>query len=664
MSNYTPEELLELVNSGKYTLSEIESLSLPPQSSDETHQSQTKEVGCSSSLVKDESGCSPVVGDDFNKGSPPEGGGANSVNIGENDKGELNDKNSSINDKLIKAKVANFSENRPIIDFDGLDIKDPVELLVILDENIMNGATSLHDWQIKFMIDFANPKHTKESPFQAVVQACNSSGKDKYIIAACAVWLCMRYKEVECPITSSSGNQLDNQTGAHIDRLCAKANAVFGPLWKINYRYYEFKHTGELGQPMPSKLKLFATDEAGKAEGYHPVDAGKKMAIFTSETKSIPEEITNALERCTGFTHRVDASSPGAAAGYFYNTCSAALPREQIEDIKSLSSVQTILYKVTAYQCSHISESEIERIASKLPGGKKSMVFQSSIMAEFGTTSEMVVIPSTFVWRAVSDLPKRKEPFSIIHIPEDHNEAGLDISDGGAEEVLTVRNGNKLIGLEAYQFDDSEDSNNYLEELFKKYQLTSKECLIRGDYCGMGGPRLRSLKRRGWKNIRFVDSRNSAHEPDTYGNLGTELFFNMRELLQNQDIILFYDKLLIDQLCTRYYKIRNGKIHQLLTKLEQRAKGFPSPDRADSLNLCFWNYKTKFIRDVDDSLVEVDEEKEKEKLEVVPDFDLNVWANNHRTKYSPEHVLPDQAEDLYEEIASYNKSRKQTQLVH
>jgi len=175
---------------------------------------------------------------------------------------------------------------------------------------------------------------------------------------------------------------------------------------------------------------------------------------------------------------------------------------------------------------------------------------------------------------------------------------------------------------------------------------------------------LRSLKRRGWKNIRFVDSRNSAHEPDTYGNLGTELFFNMRELLQNQDIILFYDKLLIDQLCTRYYKIRNGKIHQLLTKLEQRAKGFPSPDRADSLNLCFWNYKTKFIRDVDDSLVEVDEEKEKEKLEVVPDFDLNVWANNHRTKYSPEHVLPDQAEDLYEEIASYNKSRKQTQLVH
>jgi hypothetical protein len=545
--------------------------------------------------------------------------------------------------------------------FDGVDIKDPVELLVMLDENILNGTTKLHDWQIQFMLDFARDDHTKERPFQAVVQACNSSGKDKYIIAACAVWLCMRYKEVECPITSSSGNQLDNQTGAHIDRLCYKANAVFGKLWKINYREYAFQHVGELGQPMPSKLKLFATDEAGKAEGYHPIDAGKKMALFTSETKSIPEDITSALERCTGFTHRVDASSPGSAAGYFYNICSSAIPREDITDIKSLVSTQVILYKVTAYQCNHITDSEIERMAAKLPGGKKNQVFLSSVMAEFGSTDEMIVIPSTFVWRAVSDLPKRKDPFNIIHITEDHNEAGLDLSDGGAEEVLTIRNGNKLIGLEAFHFDDSEDSNDYLEELFKKYNLTSKECLIRGDYCGIGGPRLRSLKRRGWKNIRFVDSRNKAQEPKTYANRGTELFFNMRELFQNKDIIIYYDKVLIDQLCTRYYKIRDAKIYQLLSKIEQRAKGFASPDRADSLNLCFWNYKTnKKYEDTDSPLDEQEEtEQEKDNLKVVGDFDLNSWANSHRQVYQADHVELDNLTDLQEELTAYNKQRKQ-----
>ena len=537
--------------------------------------------------------------------------------------------------------------------FDGLDIKDPVELLVLLDENILKGDTKLHDWQIQFMIDFADHRHTKENPFQAVVQACNSSGKDKYIIAACAVWLCMRHKEVECPITSSSGNQLDNQTGAHIDRLCNKANAVFGPLWKINYRYYEFKHIGDLGQPMPSKLKLFATDEAGKAEGYHPVDAGKKMAIFTSETKSIPEDITEALERCTGFTHRVDASSPGAAVGYFYNTCSAGLPREEIDDIKALSSVQIILYKVTAYQCSHITVSEIERIAAKLPGGKNNQVFKSSVLAEFGSTDEMVVIPSNFVWRAVENLPKRKEIFNIIWRQEDHNEAGLDLSDGGAETVLAVRNGNKLIGLEAFRFDDTEDTIDYLEELFKKWHLTSKDALIRGDYCGMGGPMLRSLKRRKWSNIRFIDSRNKAAEPKTYANRGTELFFNVRELFQNKDIIISYDKLLIDQLCTRYYKLREGSIHQLLTKLEQRTKGFPSPDRADAVNLAFWNYKTNLV--IDEEADAPFEEPEVIVKPLVGDFDLKAWAYNDVRKHSIDHAPLQDVEDLHEQLAQINQ---------
>lgn len=534
--------------------------------------------------------------------------------------------------------------------FDGVDIKDPVELLVMLDENILKGITKLHDWQIQFMKDFALSTHTKEKPFQAVVQACNSSGKDKYIIAACAVWLCMRYREVECPITSSSGNQLDNQTGAHIDRLCHQANAVFGKLWKINYRYYEFQHVGELGQPMPSKLKLFATDEAGKAEGYHPVDAGKKMAIFTSETKSIPEDITSALERCTGFTHRVDASSPGLPAGYFYNTCMSGSPREDITDIKSLNSTQVILYKVTAYQCNHITNSEIERIASKLPGGKNNVVFKSSIMAEFGTTDEMVVIPSSFVHRAIAG--------KVEWIQEEHNTGGLDLSDGGAETVLAVRNGNKLIGLEAFRFEDSEDTIEYLQEKFKFYNLNHPDALIFGDYCGMGGPMLKSLKRKGWSNMRYVDSRNSASEPKTYANRGTELFFNVRLLLERNELILMNDKTLITQLSTRYYKITTKNIHQLLSKLEQKSKGYPSPDRADAVNLCFWNYKSTRV---ESDLVLPFEKKqdEEENIKVVGDFDLNSWANSHRQKYNPEHVEMDNLTDLQEELTAYNKQRRQ-----
>lgn len=526
---------------------------------------------------------------------------------------------------------------------DGLVIDTPVELLLLLDDNILNGNVKLHDWQIKFMVDFANENHTKESPFQAAVQACNSSGKDKYIIAACAVWLAMRYQETDCPITSSSGNQLDNQTAVHIDRLCNAVNAKLGQFWKINYRYYECKFTNPDGITRISTIKLFATDEPGKAEGFHPVDSGRKMAIFTSETKSIPADITDALERCTGFTHRVDASSPGLPVGYFYDVCTGGIPRESIEDIKTLASTQTLVYKITAYQCSHITESEIERIASKLPGGKNNVVFKSSVLAEFGTTDEMVVIPSSFVWGCI----RNKSP---IWFKEPHNTGGLDFSDGGAETVLVVRNGNKMIGMEAFRFQDTTDTIKYLEEKFKQWGLDNADSKIYADCCGIGKPMIDSLRLNGWKNVVYVDSRNNASEKLTYSNRGTELFFHVRELMAKRELIILEDKLLIQQLCTRYYKISTDNVHSLLTKKEQRSKGYPSPDRADGFNLCFWRYKSN----IPDEKIEVLPFEQPENTEEKPSpiFDLREWANRGQKQFVPDHN--NNLSELQEIIRDYN----------
>ena len=182
---------------------------------------------------------------------------------------------------------------------------------------------------------------TDEFPFQAVVRACNGSGKDKYVIAPCAVWLCMRYTQARCVITSASGDQLDNQTDAYIYQLCHAANRKIAPnIWKLNYRYYECLAT-------QSPMKLFATDEAGKAEGYHPLGHGKKMAIFMSEAKSVPNEINVAINKCTGYTHRVHVSTPGSNIGHFYDYCQPtnSVMRSDIKDVYAkmgnLSTLQT-----------------------------------------------------------------------------------------------------------------------------------------------------------------------------------------------------------------------------------------------------------------------------------------------------------------------------------
>lgn len=528
------------------------------------------------------------------------------------------------------------------IDFDGFDIKDPVELLLLLDENILNGTIKLHAWQIQFMLDFATGGQSDIMPFQAVVRACNGSGKDKYIIAPCVVWLCMRYKKARGIVTSSSGVQLDNQTEAYIEQLCKKANALFGDVWKCNYRYYECLATG-------SPIVLFATDESGKAEGYHPLEPTAKMGIFVSEDKTVADDINNALNKCTGYTHRCHVSTPGLPMGHFFDYCSTAIDRRSLSSVLDVTAIDWIQYHVTAYDCSHLSKAYIEQMRRDLPGHENGAAFKSQVLAEFGTTDEMTVIPYTYIWNTVKQPPK--------WIPEEHNKAGLDLSDGGDETVLTVRNGNKHLKTIPFKFDNTEDTVTFLNEQFKENNLTHPESYVFSDMGGLGKPILDRLKRQGWSNIRYIDNRTASSRPKTYKNRGAELYFNVRILFERNELIVLNEPVLIRQLSTRYYKLVDGSVHQLLSKVESRSRGYPSPDRADSFVLAFWDYKSTFVESSEKPYELPEIPVEEVNKELIGDFDLKAWsrgnkehmyvAENHNYEFS----------EIQEELSEFNKQR-------
>lgn len=565
--------------------------------------------------------------------------------------------------EVVQASVEHIEKEQPqqvnsslaVVDSstyaDGFDIANPVELLFMLDDNIASGRVILHDWQIKYMLDFALGGSSDKIPFQSVVRACNGSGKDKYIIAPCVVWLCMKHKKAIGVVTSSSGAQLDNQTCRYIKQLCEALNTKIGhEVWNTKYRHYQCDFG--TGKGDISEIFCYATDEAGKAEGYHPTDFGCKMGIFVSEDKTVPDEINVALNKCTGYTHRAHVSTPGLPMGHFFDYCATAIGRELITNISEVNSTDWIQYHVTAYDCSHISKDYIEQMKRDLPGGEFGAAFKSQVLAEFGTTDEMVVVPYIYVSKAINN--------KIPHLQETYNTAGLDLSDGGAETVLLIRNGNKHIKTIPFRFDNTEDTLDFLEDQFNKEGLRHREALIFADCCGIGKPMINSLKRRGWSNMRYVDSRHNAKEGRVYSNLGTELFFNVRKLLENKELIIQRDDLLIRQLSTRYYKINTNNIHALLTKLEQRSRGFPSPDRADAFNLAFWNYKSTIKYDEKETEKPFEEEKESPNKKVIGDFDLNVWAHKDVKKFQPEHIQFDQLDDIREQLAEHNKQLQLT----
>jgi hypothetical protein len=549
-----------------------------------------------------------------------------------------------IQSALQKQQVKDSEKMSPSIESitkpDGFDFKDPLELLLLLDDDVATGVVKLHPWQIQFMMDFAMEAWNQDLPFQSILRAANGSGKDKYIIAACSVWLAMRYCMARCVITSSSGVQLDNQTDVYIDQLCKAANKKIHPnIWKCNYRYYECL-------PTQSPMLLFATDEPGKAEGYHPIRYGAKLALFESEAKTVPDEIHNAQSRCTGYTHRCLVSSPGLRLGHFYDLDQTSVDRKQIKNFQQITASDYVRYHVTAYDCSHIPRSDIERGKKNLPGGEQGAAFQSQYLAEFGTTDEQVVIPSTYIWRAYNNTPRDG------WVKERYNTGGLDLSDGGDETVLTVRNGNKHLATLPFRFDNTEDTVEHLNDLFRKWELTDPQALIFADCGGIGKPMLDRLKRQGWSNIRYVDNRHKAYQPKIYKNRNSEVWFHSRVLFERGEISLIKDDKLIKQLSGRYYKVLDGRVHQLLTKLEQKSKGYPSPDRADSFILCFWNYKSTYVetREILNppfELLKIPETK--------GDFDLRTWAKENGTNRIPNPSRNLNLNQLQKAVADYNR---------
>jgi len=542
---------------------------------------------------------------------------------------------------------------------DGLDIKNPVELLFLVDKDVSSGKVKLHKWQIRFMLDFAIGGLDESHPFQAVVRACNGSGKDKYIIAACAVWFCMRWKKAKCPTTSSSGFQLDTQTCFHTRRLAEAVNRYFGyDLWDCKYRQYTF-HFDNGSNEFNSQILCYATDEAKKAEGFHPTDSGTKMAIFCSEDKSIPDEINDATNKCSGYTHRVHASTPGNSMGHFYDYCMGAIKRAAIKLISEVSGDDWIEYHIKADDCPHLGgpsgdvEAYKRRVAKNIAGGVNSSAYKSQVDAEFGIQDgEMIVIPFTYIWQATHNT------FQTVHIPEPFNTGGLDLSDGGDETAFTIRNGNKHIKTIPFKFYNTEDTIAFLDELFREHGFQNPEALIYGDSVGIGKPILNRLVKMGWRNIRFFDSRAASIHPKVNANRNTDVWMNTRQLFERHEIIMDgNDSVLCKQLSSRHYKLKDAKIQQMWTKLEEKKQGFPSPDRADSFNYAFWSYKSTMEE------AAYDEDSEKKPFALPPvkptvnDFSMRNWATG-----------PDEAENkwsadtkdkdfslLSEEIADYNK---------
>jgi hypothetical protein len=167
--------------------------------------------------------------------------------------------------------------------------------------------TSLHPWQLEISREICNPevKPTSKHPLKYALVASNGSGKDQFVIAPFAIWFIIskiRSQSYHHVIIWYTTYYSDREL---CQRLANKINEAAGEeVFRVRQRYIFCRWTG-------SEIRMFATDEEGKAEGYHPLDPNAEMCLIVNEAKSVTEEIHKALGRCSGYNYWLEVSVTG-----------------------------------------------------------------------------------------------------------------------------------------------------------------------------------------------------------------------------------------------------------------------------------------------------------------------------------------------------------------
>jgi hypothetical protein len=501
--------------------------------------------------------------------------------------------------------------------------KNPAEFLAFFDPNINSGKIVLHKWQAEVGEMFGAVKPTGKHPFKFCLCAANGSGKDAFVIAPFALWFICCKKRATVIITSSSGIQLTNQTENYIRGMAEKVNSWaqenFGcNIIKVRKRRISCLLSG-------SEIMLFATDEAGKAEGYHPVEPDSEMAIIVNEAKNVMPEIFGALRRCTGYNYWLNVSTPGEPIGEFYKSWEH-WPNKR---------------RVTYYDCPHQADTEFEYDKKTL--GEHDPLFRSKWLALFTFVGGKTVVNQI----ALERLRRKNLLGEVKHIRHQVKglRIGMDIalSTHGDESVISAWDGNKQIKQFIYRIKDATVLADNMDRDLLSLKISRNHPFIFGDDGNVGRAVIDILRKKGWTGINRVLNQSSPKNKKQFRNRGAELWYKFAKLVEGEALIFLNDEKLMSQIASRKYKETDTGLDKLLleSKATMTSAGFNSPDRADAAVLAFTDTNpTDFVDRValvDEGKVQIS--KEEQLRQLMRDLNFPKRGAGHKAAASAQYSL-------------------------
>ncbi len=266
-----------------------------------------------------------------------------------------------------------------------------------------------YEWQVRVLSDL----NFKES--RIAMKAANGSGKTSVVAAAAVLWHMLRFPDSLVVTTAGVWRQVE-------DQLWPSLRGYIGALgegWRITASQLEYQNG--------SRAIGFSTSDPGKFEGWHRQGASENLLMIVDEAKTVGDPVYEAIERCQP-SRLLVMSSPGGPQGAFYRAFT-----------KEAHLWKT--HSVTSYDCPHIPQSWIEEQFEKW--GQEHPLVRSMIFGEFmDLGSENLVINYNVLQNCFQNPPMERKAGKV---------AFCDFAAGGDENVLAVREGNKVLPLVCWQ---------------------------------------------------------------------------------------------------------------------------------------------------------------------------------------------------------------------
>lgn len=397
-------------------------------------------------------------------------------------------------------------------------------------------------------------------------------GKGKSMFAAiCIVWYLITRPHSRVICTAPKADLLNDVLWAEVNKWLQ-----YSPLKEIIEWGKEKIFIKQDGVCDPGWYAVARTAKSKEnISGYHE----NYQMIITDEASGVIDEILETAEMTQiNNLQKIEIktlliSNPTRVTGYFHST-----------QTKWAHKWNAIHFKPTQEEV----DTDPGALRVKELYGEDHDLYRVSVLGEFPSGNPMAVISYTDAWAA-----RQREV-----TPTGSIEIGVDVARSGEDAtVLSYRYGLKLYPVRRYKKEDAFVTLQRVKDLVKELRTTfSYESVIKIkiDDSNMGsGGIVDHLLRDTENNIEVIKCLFGGKGNDRFSNEASAMWGNFENLIKV--ISIPDDEDLFEEICGRNWEtsldIKGRRRVESKDSFKKRAKR--SPDRADSVIMCFWGGDTE-----------------------------------------------------------------------